>query len=263
MNSTPRFTTVFVLGIAHSGSTILGRVLDMHPDVVCVGELLRLSEGLENPAEQCSCGAALRECSFWMRLINQVPEEVKKNYKKWDLPLLNKVRLGENGRLLIDLSKTRAHRLTKRWHDQSVGYILMLRDPRGVLRTTVERGEDLAGPLKVHRKWIGRLTEFADENASRCLTMHYEDLVTNPEARVKEICTFLNLTFVPEMLTPDAKLHHFVSSNASTYIRTTTRFQLDERWRRELKPEQIALISNYLKSVPVYRTRYELDAAPT
>jgi len=66
---------------------------------------------------------------------------------------------------------------------------------------------------------------------------------------------------VPELLTPASKVHHFVSSNRSPYSKGTDRFQLDERWRRELAPEQIARISSYLKSVPVYRDRYGLPAA--
>ncbi len=37
----PRFSVVFVLGVARCGSTLLGRLLDMHSRVLCVGEVLR------------------------------------------------------------------------------------------------------------------------------------------------------------------------------------------------------------------------------
>lgn len=40
----PNYPVVFVLGIAHSGSTLLGRLLDMHSRVLCVGELMRIDE---------------------------------------------------------------------------------------------------------------------------------------------------------------------------------------------------------------------------
>ena len=256
----PRFNTLFVLGIGHSGSTLLGRMLDMHPAVVCVGELLRLEEALDNAGEKCSCGSELRECAFWARCLEKIPPKVQKNYKRWTPDLLSAVRQVEGRKLLVDLSKTRAHRLSARWKDPAVGYVLLLRDPRGVLRSTAAKGEDLKRALKPHRKWVGRLENFARDNPRRCLTMHYEDLVTDPETSIRRICDFVGLTFMPEMLTPDSKIHHFVRSSGSNYLKGTNRFQLDERWRRELTPEQTGVIRKYLKDVPIYRERYKLGS---
>jgi hypothetical protein len=255
-----RFRTVFVLGIGHCGSTLLGRIVNMHPDVLCVGELLRLGEALENPDEHCSCGALLRECSFWSPWIHGLPDRIKRNYRKWSPTLLNKIRELEGHELLLDLSKARAYRLSKRWRDADIGYILMLRDPRGIMRSSVARGGDLKGSLKVHRKWMGRFCDFAEKNPSRCLTIYYEDLVSRPEVHIKKVCDFIGLDFLEEMIRPEIGLHHFVSSNYSAYIRNTVGFRLDERWRTELTDQQVHLISNYLKDVPAYGSRYGLAA---
>lgn len=260
MTGNPRFSVVFVLGVAHSGSTLLGRMLDMHPDVLCVGELLRFEEALAREGEKCSCGELLGACSFWTRWRSRLPEKVQRDYTKLDFALLDQMRAAENRKLLVDLSKTRGYRLTKRWREPRVGYILIIRDPRGVFRSHLARGGDLEPRLKVHKKWIGRLTDFAGDHKDRCLVLHYEDLVTSPEAQVRAICEFLGLTYVPELLTPSAKIHHFLSSNRSAYLKSNDRFQLDERWRRELPPEHIARISDYLKGVRVYRERYGLPA---
>ena len=43
----PKYPIVFVIGIAHSGSTLLGRLRDMHSRVLCVGELRRIAETIE------------------------------------------------------------------------------------------------------------------------------------------------------------------------------------------------------------------------
>ena len=260
MSGNPRFSVVFVLGIAHSGSTLLGRMLDMHPDVLCVGELLRLEEALAREDEKCSCGELVTGCPFWTRWRSRVPEKVQRDYTKLDFTLLDRMRAEENRQVLVDLSKTRGYRLSKRWREPRVGYILIIRDPRGVFRSHLARGGELEPRLKVHKKWIGRLTDFADDHKDRSLVLHYEDLVTAPEANIRLICEFLGLTFVPEVLAPSSKVHHFVSANASSYLKSNTGFRLDERWRRELSPEHIARISNYLKSVPVYRDRYGLPA---
>jgi hypothetical protein len=261
MTGNPRFSTVFVLGIGHSGSTLLGRMLDMHPDVLCVGELLRLEQALAKPDTKCFCGELVSGCPFWTRWRARLPETVQRDYRKWDFALLDRMRASENRRVLVDLSKTRAYRLTKRWREPRVGYILLVRDPRGVLRSHLARGEDLREQLKVHRKWIGRLMDFAEDRRDRCLVMHYEDLVQSPEARTRGVCEFLGLEFVPELLRPDDKTHHLVKASGSSYLKGTNRFQLDERWRRELHPDVIAQISNCLKGVQVYRDRYGLAAA--
>ncbi|MEO8761513.1 MAG: sulfotransferase [Bacteroidia bacterium] len=42
--------------------------------------------------------------------------------------------------------------------------------------------------------------------SERFLEVKYEDLVTNPEMELKRICTFLDLTYTPEMLEYDAKV---------------------------------------------------------
>jgi hypothetical protein len=261
MNAHPQFSQVFVLGIGHSGSTLLGRMLDMHPDVVCVGELLRLEQALANANAKCFCGELVTACPFWTRRRAQIPEKVQRDYTRWDFAMLDKLRAAEDRKMLVDLSKTRAYRLTSRWREPHVGYILLIRDPRGVLRSHIARGEDLADQLKVHKKWIGRLMDFAEERPGRCLVMHYEDLVGSPEAKIRAVCDFLSLQFVPELLRPDDKTHHLVKASGSSYLKGTNRFQLDERWRRELQPEVIARISNYLASVPIYRERYGLAAA--
>ena len=261
MNSGPRFSQLFVLGIGHSGSTLLGRMLNMHPDVLCVGELLRLEQALENPNTKCFCGEFINRCPSWIRWRAQIPNKVQHDYTKWDFTTLEKMRASTDSKVLVDLSKTRSYRLTKKWREPQIGYVLLVRDPRGVLRSHLARGEDLESQLKVHKKWIGRLTEFAEARDDRCLVLHYEDLVTSPEASIRRVCDFIGLQFVPELLRPDDKVHHFVKASGSSYLKGNNRFQLDERWRRELQPEVIDRISNYLKSVPIYRDRYGLPKA--
>lgn len=260
MNSHPRFSQLFVLGIGHSGSTLLGRMLDMHPDVLCVGELLRLEQALQRPRAKCFCGELIVRCPSWIHRRAHIPETMQHDYTRWDFPTLEKVRAAEDRKVLVDLSKTRSYRLTKNWSEPQVAYVLLVRDPRGVLRSHIARGEDLESQLKLHKKWIGRLTEFAEARADRCLVLRYEDLVTSPEASIRTVCSFVGLSFVPDLLRPDDKTHHLVKASTSSYLKGTNRFQLDERWRRELQPDVLARISHCLKSVPLYRDCYGLGA---
>jgi hypothetical protein len=257
--SSPRFNIVFVIGVGRSGSTLLGRLLDNHPDVVDVGELMRLEQAIEDPASKCSCGMLASECPDWNALIRGVPERVRLNYKKWTPELLNVVRQNAGKKVLVDVSKTRGYRLAKRWRDPNVGFIFLARDPRGIFRSFIENGtDDLMDRLKMHKKWLKRCAAFAEKRKDRCHVMHYEDMVTSPDTSLRAVCDFIGIPFVPEVTSPEAKLHHLATYSGSSYLKGTGTLKLDERWKREMKPEDIATISNYLKSIPIYRDRYDL-----
>lgn len=62
---TPPVRVLFVAGWGRSGSTLLDRLLNLHPEVVGVGELRDV--WLRGPVENrpCGCGAAFRTCDFW------------------------------------------------------------------------------------------------------------------------------------------------------------------------------------------------------
>ena len=121
MTTQPRFSTLFVVGLGHSGSTLLGRMLNIHPLVLCVGEILRLEQALADARAICFCREPVRTCSFWARWLRELPDSVKKDPPRWSLDLLDRMRIEEGRKLLVDLSKSRAWRLTRRWKQDSIG----------------------------------------------------------------------------------------------------------------------------------------------
>jgi len=258
MAAQPRFSILFVLGRSHTGTTLLGRMLNMHDHVLCAGEMLRLDSALFNPGELCSCGTLLRDCPFWNRWINKLPNPLKTNYANWTFEILDEIRSREGKRLLVDLSKTRAFRVSHRWRTPAVGYLLMVRDPRGTLRSDLGRGKSLFTELRLHRKWLRRYLAFTNRNARNCFTVFYEDLISSAECQLRRICQFLGLDYSPQMLAPDAKVHHFVRSSLSGFLKGAHRFQVDERWRSDLTPEQIKTIDKKLSSFAIYGERYQL-----
>jgi hypothetical protein len=58
---------MYIMGAAHSGSTILGIALGMHPNVEMVGELHKLPRfgWMPNETRRCACHAPLFQCPFW------------------------------------------------------------------------------------------------------------------------------------------------------------------------------------------------------
>src|SRR5262245_38120013 len=221
------FSILFILGRAHSGTTLLGRMLNMHKEVLCAGEILRLDSALSNPKEQCSCGALLCDCPFWNRWLNELPEAPKRNYAHWTFEMFDQLRRQEGKRLLVDLSKTRAYRLSHRWQKAAVAYILMVRDPRGAMRSDLVAGRNLSTELGLHRKWLRRYLAFVNKNTSNCLIVFYEDLISSPERQLQRICQFLGIDYSPQMLAPDGKVHHFVRSSLSRFLKGANKLAVD------------------------------------
>lgn len=255
MDSSQRFRVVFVLGIAHGGSTLLGRMLNRHPAVVSPGELLRLSEALEKDLP-CYCGSGIRECDTWRQRLQRIPENAKRDFRKWTPDSLAELAARENGKILVDLSKTRAYRLAKRWTESDVGFILVVRDPRGAMRGYGAMEADLTKKIRVHKKWTKRFEKFETKVGPRCLKVYYEDLVRQPEATLKEISAHLGVPFCDAMLRPGDGAHHFVHSSRSSYRKGENKLTLDERWRDELSQAQQAAIEQALSGFATYRDRY-------
>lgn len=257
--STPNFRTVFVIGLGRSGSTLLGRLLNNHPAVINVGELLRLDFTLDDPSHRCACGLPLSECPDWKRMMQGVPERVKRNFRKWTPDLLNQVRVNSNAEVLVDVSKTRAYRLAKRWRNPEVGFILLLRDPRGILRSHVGQGREIAGKLKLHKKWLKRYRAFAEKQGTRCHLMYYEDLVSHPELAMRTLSEFIGMDYRPELTVPGSQKSHMALYSVSPYMKDVGELRLDERWRTEMEPSVISRISKALAPLELYEKRYHLS----
>jgi hypothetical protein len=259
MTSNLKFSLLFILGMGHSGSTLLGRMLGAHPDAICMGEILRLELAIADRTKKCACGALFHECSFWQELLAHLPEGVTRDYENWSPEIFEQIKARYAKQLLVDTSKSRAFRLMSKWKRHRAGFIVMIRDPRGVTRGALSRGGELSDLLKTHLKWIERYMKFARKQPDRCTAVFYEDLIAAPEKELRRVCDFIGLAFDPAMLTPGAQVQHLVRASPSARLKPTADLQQDQRWREELSPEQIDEISRVLGRVPIYRDRYKLS----
>ena len=245
---------VFVLGVAHCGSTLLGRMLDAHPRILCVGEMARIDRSLEQHLP-CRCGEPLAQCQFWSRCLPTIQAHGT-NFRRFTLPLYRRIRELSGKDVIVDISKTRIYRMARWWRDKGEKYIFLIRDPRGVLASAVRSGKDLEKPLRKNKKWTLRLSRFTEKKGNGALRVYYEDLAARPEAELRRICGFLKLDFVPEMLQPFDKVHHFISSSTSDYLQGSKEIRLDERWQAELTTKQIHRIEQMMKGVELFSRRY-------
>ncbi|MCA9774176.1 MAG: sulfotransferase [Myxococcales bacterium] len=61
----PPVRVIYVTGYGRSGSTVLDMILDNHPEVMGLGELVNLPQAVWINGEYCACGQPGRTCGFW------------------------------------------------------------------------------------------------------------------------------------------------------------------------------------------------------
>ena len=258
----PVYPILFVLGMSHSGSTLLGRMLNMHSQVLCVGELMRIKGAMEK-RRPCSCGNQIAECGFWDKYLRLIEKENGFNYKRFTPEFYHKLKTNSGNQVIVDLSKNRVFRMMKhinaslKWKSDDTGFILILRDPRGLSASMLRRStKGLANFLARHKKWMQRFQKFTEKQGHRVLILRYEDLCLYPESQLKRICQFLGIDFEDNMLFPANKSHHFIHSSTSGYLRNANQLVIDERWRHELQPEDIRRINTVTNEVNLLKNAY-------
>ncbi len=70
MASHPHVRVLYVLGVYHSGTTILGNMLGQLDGFLHVGELRALWPKLTLPGYRCGCGEGLLDCPVWNKVLS-------------------------------------------------------------------------------------------------------------------------------------------------------------------------------------------------
>jgi hypothetical protein len=76
---------VYIAGTSCCGSTLLSFLLNMHPDLLCIGEMGPARQ-FEVESYECSCGAVLAECPFFLQVKAHMDEQgVAFDMNRWEL----------------------------------------------------------------------------------------------------------------------------------------------------------------------------------
>ena len=80
INQQKKIKILYITGTGRSGSTLLNRLLDLHPRIFGVGEIFHL-DAYYMHNDLCSCGQPVRECPIWSRVVKKgvKPEKITTN----------------------------------------------------------------------------------------------------------------------------------------------------------------------------------------
>lgn len=255
-------TPFFVIGSGRSGNTLLRAILTSHPDLYI-------------PPESYVLGRVIRNYRFfsflpWPLLARQVISEFEsfRHFYTWEIDLTDfyqqALNLPHNQRNLAHLLDqfyqyygTKKFPAGTRWGDKTplntyhthlindvfpqAQYIHIIRDGRDVVASYLKAGlyEDKAEACDRWLNSIQLAQAFGQKiGSSRYLEIRYENLVRQPEQIIQQICTFLNLNFLPDMLTFWQKAHDLGDTKLAHHhnIRNPINENSIGKWRQTLSP---------------------------
>jgi hypothetical protein len=248
---------IYIAGAAHSGSTLLDLMLNAHPDIVSVGEVLKLNRQLayRDPERKiyapCSCGApSLLQCKFWSAVDAETRRVAGKSLSELEIlddgegdprrapnVILFKAIATVSGKnFIVDSSKIprRLSQLTQ-FPELEIYPVHLVRDPKG----------QIASVMRKHGGFLKNIVryEIVQEQIRRKLTsvphsvVRYEDLVRDPERSLNSILQPLGLSFDRRQLDWAEADKHIVAGNHMRY-QTTSSLVLDEKWKERLTATQ-------------------------
>lgn len=223
-----RFPYVFVVGCQRSGTTLLQRLLDNHPELAVTNDAQFISKGLRNevPATDPQLTADMvirvRDYHRFSRL-GLTDEKVieaataASTYGDFVHRLYVAVARQRGKRLVGD--KSPQYSLQMPLLDRlfpDARYVHLIRDGRDNALAFIDWAEKGHGPARhyelwseepvaVSAMWWARRVGTARRDGAklgphRYLELHYEDLVTQPAEILETITDFLELEYSPEML---------------------------------------------------------------
>ena len=101
-------TLVMILGAGHSGSTLLDKALGSHPSCFSLGEVNNLDKELNKDFSLCGCSKPIRECDFWLDIVNRLSDKYGKDYMRTPLELKTNIDFDSGSKLekIVFLIKT-------------------------------------------------------------------------------------------------------------------------------------------------------------
>ncbi|MEX2127601.1 MAG: sulfotransferase [Xanthobacteraceae bacterium] len=253
---------IYIVGSAHSGSTLLDLILGSHSRIESVGEVNErvgqiLSGALAtlDPIDQaCTCGAKFLDCPHWTPIFDRIRSRGMRERDFLQNPLLakrdNEIFVEEVLRQSckqVYLESTKSiERLTQFRQSPSFDlYVLhIVRDGRAVAYSNVRKGREL---YTYAARWINKnlaLLEHRNAFLGRWMTIKYERLVTRPAEEIRQIMNFVEEEFEEGQLDYARAIHHNIDGNFMR-LGAVSEIVADTRYLSGLRPMQWAMVTTY------------------
>lgn len=261
---------IFVVGAGRSGTTPLQLALNMHPKLGIYGETQAFFVHRKFGAPS-TAGNLRRLLEYWRLVIEGCcPYADLFDNSEIETSLANAPTYADVLDLVIGAIAAREGK--QRWGEKTPAHVFKLReirscfpnariihivrDPRAVVCSSIRafrRAQFTDWNIFAATKYWVRCLEVHEKEVSkrsdRYMLVQYEDFVTRPEATLLDICSFLNVEFVGDMLSAHRMASRYIRPDKSGLIpplhaltQEPLNPQRTEAWKEVLSADQSRLI---------------------
>jgi len=255
----------FIIGRPRSGTTLLRTLLDAHPNVIVPTEcpfilqLYKRYNKISNPDKKTIDKIIIDLQKVWLF-----------NYIKIDVELLKKSLYEYSGNinyltlckiiilhytaafpkekiiLVGDKNPVYAYKFKKTYKifENECKYIQIIRDPRDQIISLRNLKMEIPITSTVAKNWAYADITFnyiAKKNKDNFMTVKYEDLVTEPEKKLKEVNDFLDIPYNSDVLKFHEKKEEYKKQFSEKLLKNGHKSLLNP-----IKPDKIGLWKNKL-----------------
>ncbi len=249
---------VYIVGLGHSGSTMLDLTLGQHSKIIGLGEIATvLNLGLESIRERavpCACGNSLDNCSFWSNVDKALGKVENPSFQIQYQAVINTAqRIFGKDCIVVDSSKGLGSlKKISKLPDMDVKVLHLIRDVRPFTVSYLDRmkrRKEKAGNRQKSGKFPkSLLQQFASyyfliwyrQNRKiqhylssldvPVLQIGYEELCLYPKKMVGKICEFLALEAEAALLNWDKPQSHIIRGNIMRVNAGKWGIYYDNRW---------------------------------
>lgn len=284
--ASPNNQNIYIASLPRSGSTLLGMILNQHPDCFNIGESFYWDK-LNPKNVVCTCG--IKGCSILSgaykkiknnanilcitntvttmdsilqngdylsmeHLTEAYSEDIIRSCDGFD-DLAEIFRRVVDRRVIIDTSSNVivASNLVKR---KNWKIIILIRDPRGIIcslkKAAIRHDRNIPKNF-----WCIYIIDFLKRarffcNMNNAILIKYEDLCNNPEGTLKRLCDFLKIDYDKKMLKYRRDKGHLLMANRMRFGKNEDIAQ-DNSWKDYLSDKENEMICNDIRLINAYK----------
>ena len=242
-------TIIYIAGLQRSGTTLLNIILGGHSRLIGVGEVFQLlkCQGedfylTEKLDEDCSCGARVRECTFWGEVSRRLHAgSAGALDERYSMVREVFMELFGPDSVMVDSSKSlRYLKLLAGTSDASFSVIHLTKDARAHCISQIDNAKrkglpaNRRNPFVQMRKWYRTnlaFSRFLDAQVPTYFRMGYEELSLYPDKLVPAVTDWLRLDYEPRMLELNPGECHIIHGNRMRGQADKNRkIRYDNRW---------------------------------
>lgn len=245
---------VYIAGLEHSGTTLLGQLLAAHPGALGLGEIASFFSpshmrnylarwGHCDDCRRCSCGKDWDECDFWGEIggLSGSRSDAPAVEKYERLIASVRARL-PRVRMIVDSSKSPETLAAVLGHHERIGLrredvvvVHAVKDVRGFASSVARKagaGAGLLSHLRTFNWWLDvnrRLREMVTRDGVVAKVSLYERVCANPREAVQGIFALCGES-APEHVTVAHQRSHIAMGNKNFLERNRDAVRYDSRW---------------------------------